>query len=349
MVVIKKLSVENFRSHDKYTIELSPTTTAIIGMNGSGKTSLIEALFIGLQGSSFKGLDKEVLKQQSPWWRIEVDFDNCLKRIVTYDSQLVVNRKKITIDNKTSCRMSSKNRYPVVLFEPDNLRLLNGSPARRRRFIDQLICQLDPIYSATLRKYDRALKQRNNLLKKDYSSDDDLFVWNMALSDYGAYIIDKRINFVEHINSQLNEAYNKIAQSKDEVSVHYSHTYIGNIKQKILNDLVKFKNKDKVTGFTSIGPHRHDVIFKLNNSLALEVASRGEIRSIILALKSLEVKIIEEITNQKPIILLDDVFSELDDERQKSLLTADHQVIITSVKLPSNIKQKIKVIKLDKV
>ncbi len=346
MVVIKKLSVENFRSHSKYTINLSPTITAITGMNGSGKTSLIEALFIALQGSSFKGLDKDVLKQQSPWWRVEVELDNCLERVITYDPDLITSRKKIMIDGKVSCRMTSKDRYPVVLFEPDNLRLLNGSPSRRRRFIDQFISQLDPAYLNTVRKYDRALKQRNNLLKNNTLNGNELFVWDMALSEYGAIIIDKRIAFIEQLNSQLDQAYNQIAKSKDQVSIHYSHTYIGNIKQKLLNDLAKSKERDKALGFTSVGPHRHDVVFKFNNYPALEVASRGEVRSIILALKFLEVEIIEQITGQKPIILLDDVFSELDDERQRSLLTTGHQVIITSTKMPNKIKQKIKLIEL---
>lgn len=346
MVVIKKLSVENFRSHSKYTVNLSPTITAITGINGSGKTSLIEALFIALQGSSFKGLDKDVLKQQSPWWRVEVELDNCLERVITYDPDLVTSRKKIMIDGKVSCRMTSKDRYPVVLFEPDNLRLLNGSPSRRRRFIDQFISQLDPAYLNTVRKYDRALKQRNNLLKNNTLNGNELFVWDMALSEYGAIIIDKRIAFIEQLNSQLDQAYNQIAKSKDQVSIHYSHTYIGNIKQKLLNDLAKSKERDKALGFTSVGPHRHDVVFKFNNYPALEVASRGEVRSIILALKFLEVEIIEQITGQKPIILLDDVFSELDDERQRSLLTTGHQVIITSTKMPNKIKQKIKLIEL---
>lgn len=346
MVVIKKLSVQNFRSHKKYDINLSPTITVITGMNGSGKTSLIEALYVALQGSSFKGSDHDVLRHESPWWRIEVDLDDKIKRVVTFDPSLSSGRKKITIDNKIMYRLPVKYRYPVVLFEPDDLRLLHGSPVRRRQFIDRFISQLDPLYLTALHKYDRALKQRNNLLKRQYASRDELFVWEVALSEYGAYIIEKRIAFIEQINSHLNDAYNNIAKSKDNVSIHYSHTYIGDIKQKLLNDLHNNCTRDAALGFTSVGPHRHDVIFQYNNLPALDVASRGEVRSIVLALKFLEVDIIEQITGQKPIILLDDVFSELDDERQKSLLSTGHQVIITSTKLPINIKKKIKKINL---
>ena len=339
MAVVKKLSVQNIRSHDKFTILLSPTTTVITGKNGSGKTSLIEALFIALRGTSFKGSDCDIVRHDSPWWRIDVEFDDRIKRTITYDPNLSTGRKKITIDDKIMYRMPIKYKYPVVLFEPEDLRLLHGSPARRRDFIDQFISQLDPLYINSLRKYDRALKQRNNLLKQSYITTDDLFVWNVALSEYGSYVIEKRISFIEQLNSKLSDEYNKIAASNDIISVHYSHTYIGDIKQKILNDLYSQTNRDMAMGFTSIGPHRHDVMFQFNNFPALDVASRGEVRSIVLALKFLEVEIIETIIDQKPIILLDDVFSELDDTRQKYLMDSQKgQIVITSSHTPEAIK-----------
>jgi len=346
MAVVKKLSVQNIRSHDSFIVDLSPTITVITGMNGSGKTSLLEALYIALQGGSFKGSDNDVLRHNSTWWRIDVELDEHINRSITFNSELLTSRKKITIDNKIVYRMPAKYKYPVVLFEPDDLRLLHGSPTRRRQFIDRFICQLDPLYTSILHKYERALKQRNNLLKKIFTTNDELFVWDVALSEYGAYIIEKRIAFIEQINNQLNDTYNIIAKSNDLISMHYSHTYIGNIKQKLINDLHFHSDKDKVIGFTSTGPHRHDVIFKFNDSPALDVASRGEIRTIILALKFIEVGIIEQIVNQKPIILLDDVFSELDDERQKSLLSVENQIVITSTKLPKNIKINIKTVDL---
>ena len=333
MTVVKKLSVQNIRSHDNFVIELSPTVTVITGNNGSGKTSLIEALFVSLQGKSFKGSDADMLRYETPWWRIDIEFDDYIKRTVTFNPELSTGRKKFTIDDKINYRLPIKSKYPVVLFEPDDLRLLHGSPTRRRQFIDNFISQLDPFYSQSLHKYDRALKQRNNLLKKQFTSKDELFVWNIALSEYGANIIEKRIAFIEKINSQLNNAYNTIAKSDDIVMAHYSHTYIGDIKQKLINDLHSHMERDLLNGFTSTGPHRHDVIFQFNNKPALGVASRGEVRSIVLALKFLEVNIIEQITNLKPIILLDDVFSELDKNRQQQLLTSQNQTIITSTHL----------------
>ncbi|MBC7943444.1 DNA replication and repair protein RecF [Candidatus Saccharibacteria bacterium] len=340
MSVITRLSVQNIRSHDSFIINLSPDMTVITGQNGSGKTTLIEAIYVALRGSSFKGNDGDILRKDSPWWRIDLTFEDNTKRTVKFDPSLIYGRKQFIVDEKTSYRLTPKNKHPVVLFEPDDLRLLNGSPTRRRQFIDRFIGQLDPLYATTLRKYERALKQRNNLLKKPFTNHDELFVWNIALSEYGSYIIEQRTIFIEQINSKLNDAYNDIAKSNDFISVHYSHTSIGDIKQKLLSELHHHSEKDRLTGSTSVGPHRHDVIFKFNDTPALSIASRGEVRTIVLALKFLEVGIIEQITNIKPIILLDDVFSELDINRQNTLSDTirSHQIIITSTQLLSDNK-----------
>lgn len=320
MATIAKLSVQNVRTHETFLLTLSPEVTLITGQNGSGKTSLIEAIYIALQGSSFKGGDNDVLRHDQPWWRIDVQFDDSTSRTVKFDPARPTGKKQFVVDGRTMYRLLPKYKYPVVLFEPDDLRLLHGSPTRRRQFIDRFISQLDPFYAAALRKYDRALKQRNNLLKRDLTTSDELFVWNLTLAEHGAYIIEQRIHFIEQINLQLDETYNMIAHSADHVSVHYSHTAIDNIKQKLLAELHAHSDRDKILGYTSTGPHRHDVIFRYNDTPALSVASRGEVRSIVLALKFLEVDIIERITSQKPIVLLDDVFSELDEKRQTALM-----------------------------
>lgn len=333
MAIIKRLVVQNIRSHKNTTIDLSPTTTVIIGDNGSGKTSLLEAVYLSLQGTSFKGTDQDMLRHETDWWRIDLEFEANRKRAITFNPSLTSGKKKILIDNKTSYRLTPKNKHPLVLFEPNDLQLLHGSPSRRRKFIDHFINQLDPLYNSYLRKYERALTQRNNLLKNKFIKNEELFVWDIALSEYGAYIIDKRIAFIEKINNRLNETYDLISKSDDLISMHYSNTYIGDIKQKLLNDLHLHIERDKIVGFTSIGPHRHDLIFQFNNFPALDVASRGEVRSIVLALKFLEVDIIKRITGTRPVILLDDVFSELDKNRQEQLLSGENQTIITSTHL----------------
>ena len=332
MAVVSLVAVQNVRSHELYEVDLAPGVTVITGPNGSGKTTLLESIYIALQGTSFKGSDSDMLRTSGPWWKIDLLLDSQDRRTVKFDPSKTTSRKQFVIDGKTTARLSPKNKYPVVLFEPEDLRLLNGSPARRRQFIDRFISQLNPLYGVSLRKYDRALRQRNNLLKRFNTSPDELFAWDITLAEHGSYVIEQRIAFIEKINSQLNDAYHDIAESHDEVSVHYSHTFVGDTKQKILAELHMYVERDKMLGNTSVGPHRHDVIFELNHSPALSNASRGEVRTIVLALKFLEVDIIEQLTGQKPLILLDDVFSELDQARQKALSdrTREHQIVITS-------------------
>lgn len=344
MASITHVRVQSIRTHSDYSLDVSPGTTLITGANGSGKTSLIEAVYVALQGSSFKGGDTEVLKKDAPWYRIDVTFDDSSIRTVKYDPSRTSGKKQFIIDEKTYYRLPQQHKYPVVLFEPEDLRLLNGSPVRRRQFIDHFISQLDPQYATSLRRYERALKQRNSLLKQQLTND-NLFVWNVALSEYGAYIINQRVRFCDELNGELNTAYKTIAHTDDIVTVRYSQTYQENIAQKLLSELHQRTERDMILGFTSVGPHRHDILFDFNNSPALTVASRGEVRTIVLALKFLEVNIIEKITHKKPVVLLDDLFSELDETRQQYLVdsTKRGQMIITSATNSSGISvQQIK-------
>jgi DNA replication and repair protein RecF len=331
-MIIDTLRVQHLRNHQDFNCTFSPNVTVITGSNGSGKTSLIEAIYLALRGTSFRATDKDVLQYDSDWWRVDVALEGGAVRSVAFDPSKQTGRKKFIVDDKTSYRLSPAHKYPAVLFEPDDLRLISGSPTRRRHFIDTLITQLDPQYSVNLRKYERALKQRNNLLKKQLVAKDDMFVWNVALSEYGAYIVSQRVHFIEQLNAKLGDAYNIIAKSSDGISVHYSDTLIGNTQQKLMSELHANYDRDNILGYTSVGPHRHDVVFRFNNIPALSAASRGEIRTIILALKFLEVAMIEQLTGQSPIVLLDDVFGELDSERQLHLAQSfrKNQTIITS-------------------
>jgi len=339
MTSVQNLHVKHIRSHTEYSLEFSPEVTIITGENGSGKTSLLEAVYISLQGSSFRGSDRELLQKDSPWWKIDVILDDQQTRTIKFDPEKITSRKQFVIDSKTTARLPVKYKYPVVLFEPEDLRLLHGSPTRRRQFIDRFINQLNPLYGPVLRKYERALKQRNNLLKNAYIQDDELFAWNVALAEHGSYIIEQRIAFIEQINQNLAALYQDIAGTHDEVSIHYSHTFVGDIKQKLLNELHAHLERDRYLGNTSVGPHRHDVIFNINNSPALSTASRGEARTIVLALKFLEVAIIEQLTGKSPIVLLDDVFSELDTKRQQALSERieGYQIIMTSTHITRDI------------
>lgn len=326
--MIISLRVQNVRIHQDYELKLLPHTTVVTGPNGSGKTSLIEAIYISLRGTSFKGGDSDVLQRDASWYRIDVS-DGETIRTVKFDPNRTSGKKQFVVDGKTHYRLLSKHKKPVVLFEPNDLRLLHGAPSRRRDYIDTFIAQIDPLYSAVLRRYERALKQRNNLLKQPHVSPDELFVWDVALSEHGAYIMQKRGEVVEMINHSLGSVYRTIAGTKDVASVHYPHE---SSQQKLLADLHTHARRDVVLGYTGVGPHRHDIEFRFAGSPALAVASRGEVRSILLALKFIEVEIMKNLLAQQPIILLDDVFSELDATRQDHLVQnfKDYQVVITS-------------------
>ena len=343
-MIIRSLAVENVRSHKSFSKQLSKTVTVITGPNGSGKTSLIEAVMVALGGHSFKGSDNDLLRRGAEWWRIDLQLDE-ETRTVKYQPG-ATKQKQFVIDDKASVRLPQTMRYPTVLFEPDDLRLLHGSPSRRRQFIDRFAAQLIPDYSRVLRRYERALLQRNKLLKTG-GSDEALFAWNVALAQYGAQIIDVRVRLIERLNAGLNPTYNTIAQTKDIVMIHYSHTTIDHTEQKLLTELESRTERDRLLGFTSAGPHRHDVLFSFNNAPALGSASRGEVRTIILALKFLEVDIVQEVTDKPPVVLLDDVLSELDDKRQTHLATKfqNHQIIMTSTNPPA-VLGKAKVIRL---
>lgn len=329
-MIIRSLAVENIRTHDTFRHKLSPNVTLITGPNGSGKTTLLEAIAVALSGKSFKGTDNELLRQSSDWWRIDMELDE-QERVVKFNPANQTKRKTFVIDDKTTARMPVAAVYPTVLFEPDDLRLLHGSPSRRRQFIDRFIAQIHPSYTRIIHRYERALQQRNKLLKSG-GNHASLFAWNVSLSEYGAHIIDARVRLIEQLNAGLQTTYDTIAQSKDMVSIHYSHTLIDHTQQKLLSELEAHYERDRILGVTTVGPHRHDVLFRFNDSPAISVASRGEARTVILALKFLEVDIIQNLTGQPPIVLLDDVFSELDERRQTHLATKfkNHQIIMTS-------------------
>lgn len=329
---IEKLSVQHIRSHDSRLIELSPHTTVITGRNGAGKTTLLEAVYVMFRGTSFKGTDTELLTRDQQWWRIDGKLPDEEDRTVTFDTTKDSGKKTFTVRGQKSHRLLPKHRYPIVLFEPDDIRLLHGSPARRRKFIDHLINQIDPQFTTIVSRYERALRQRNNLLKQQYITPEMMFAWNVTLSEYGAQIIERRVAFLEQINHRIQDAYQAIAKTNDAISVHYSHTSIDQSAQKLLREFEASLQKDIIVGHTSVGPHRHDVEFLFNAQPAAKVTSRGEARSIILALKQIEEDIILKTLEVAPMVLLDDAFSELDSTRQTSLSQFQFkgQTIITS-------------------
>lgn len=333
---LTSLSVQNVRTHTKMSVQFNDRVTLITGENGSGKTTLIEAVHIALRGKSFKDADDAVLRRSSDWYRIDLATDEGDRKTV-YDVRTERKKKTHTVDDKPHLRLPEKLKYPVILFEPDDLQMVTGSPSRRRRYMDTIIAQYDPQYASALSRYERALTQRNKLLKQPRHTSDELFAWNVALSRYGAEIIATRQEMVAYLNERLSETYQTIAPTKDAVTVQYSRT-TPLTSQHLLTELEHSYERDRALGTTSVGPHRHDLLVSFNGSPADETGSRGELRTITLSLKFIEAALVAERTGKQPIILLDDVFSELDDTRQQRLLGEfhDNQVIMTSTNPVTN-------------
>lgn len=330
-MILKTLRVQNFRTHSDFILEIGEKSTLISGANGSGKTSLLEAIYFALQGTSFRSSDKEILRNDgSSWFRIDLKDSKDSLRTIIFNDAIQKSKKQFLVDGNKKARLSANLRIPVVLFEPDDLQLLSGSPTRRRNFLDYFLSQIFPSFQLALTRYNKALKQRNNLLKRDNVSKDELFPWNLMLAEYGAEIISKRQDFLELLNSKIEEVYFEISGVKDEIKIDYLGEKVS--KNEILAILSENIERDKILGYTNFGPHKHDIQFIFNRKPAQNVASRGENRSLVLALKFIETDILADLTSKRPIVLLDDVFSELDDDRQKLLTKhfSKYQTIITS-------------------
>lgn len=333
-MTISELKVYNFRCHKEFKIDFSNHKTLIYGLNGSGKTSLIEAIYLLLKGKSFRGYDNDILKLECDWFKATLKLNNLDQtqvreiRFKNIPSKI----KQFKINEKTHYRIPQNQKVPVVLFQPDDLNLINGSPSRRRQFFDEIISQLKPEHNNYLSRYERALKQRNNLIKNNSDlGSDDLFSWNIILSNYGAKIIQNRLEVIQLIQKKINKTYQQITGVKDNILIVYTKKYSKHhqIQQTLFKDL---NQQNNLSLGTVVGPHRDDFIIGFNHNQASQHTSRGENRSIILSLKIIEADLINQKYHQSPIILLDDVLSELDQERRDYLLKSinQNQIIMTS-------------------
>lgn len=335
-MIIQSVKLVNFRSHDEFLLQCNKETSLLVGENGSGKTSVLEAIYEALRGKSFRATDEEILKRGTEFYRIELDFTDGTKTIVLYDGQ----RKQFLVEDKKKTRLPKKNRYPIVLFLPEDLHLVATSPTKRRNYFDRVISEFNESYSNSLLKYEKALRQRNELLKKHKIDEDDnkvidrdFFSWNILLAKYGLEIRNYRKQYLDKLNAEFNQVYHSIVENSDQVFLKLN-LFGGEITEAdYFNRLENEFRRDLILGHTGFGIHRDDFIFLFNEKEADGTASRGELRSMILAMKFIEADLIFRETGKRPVVLLDDVFSELDNVRQKSLVKnfKDNQVIITSV------------------
>lgn len=326
-MIIRSVRLTNFRSHEQFLLSCEKQTTTIIGENGCGKTSILEAIYEALRGKSFRAVDKEIVRRGDEFYRVEVEYEDGRKTVVVFDGV----KKEFLAEDKKSRRLPKKVQYPIVLFEPDDLHLVGSSPTSRRNYFDRMFGQLMDAYSVSLARYNKALRQRNELLKNEAVEPGDLFAWDVLLTKHGAELVEWRKRYVEKVNEKFTEVYRSIAQNDDEARLEY----VSEVEDEsgFLKELERNFQCDSLLGHTSFGVHHDNYDFIFNGVKADGSASRGEVRSCILALKFIEAEMLMETLGKRPVVLLDDVFSELDDTRQKCLVQnfQDNQVILTSV------------------
>lgn len=324
--MFKRLKLQDFRCYKTADFSFNPGVNLITGPNGSGKTSILEALYLISGNHSFRSDYISVIKNNASGARVKADFSED-----AYD---------ISIDHATNKKIVKKNgrhiinNWPtMVIFEPDMLKQLSGSPDLRRKWVDSIIATTHSDYTKTLNGFKRALRQRNALLTLRRFSKSDVFVWDVKLAEYGAIIAKLRRQWIKVLNDSITDVYRDISGTKDVIHIEYATQFEGDYGSQYLKALNDRLNIDIERGFTSRGPHREDIVFYYNNHPVQAIASRGEIRSIYMACKFIEQDYIQSKTNSIPILLLDDVFAELDDKHKRHLLALNqnNQVFITSV------------------
>ena len=317
--MISNIRLQQFRSYKDSSFKFSPSVNIIVGPNASGKTNLLEALLVVARGSSYRVHDQELIMFGTDWARLDAWTDTGLRTVKLVGEPEVT--KTYELDEKNYKRLSLQHTLPVVLFEPNHLTLLHGSPEQRRTYLDDLLQQTIPNHGAMLRNYKRVLAQRNALLKRAKKpSNEELFPWNLRLSELGALLSRRRSELAQMVNAVVGDQYRSLATTKTKTTLEYQPQFpLETYESRMLHKLETNLSVDVLRGFTGSGPHREDFIVLFDGHPADETASRGETRTFLLALKIIELEILTQARDIQPLLLLDDVFSELDSARRSAL------------------------------
>jgi DNA replication and repair protein RecF len=345
---VTHIHIENFRSYETLDLVIPDIPIQIFfGNNGAGKTNILESLlFCSLSKSPRISEDTAAIQLHKDYCRIETNFttEDALQHNVTVGMQLQPRKKKILEYDGTTC--FAKNfigRMPTVSFFPDDLELFTGAPQRRRRFLDQFLCQISPEYTSTLLQYQKIVQQRNAALRQMSSLSDAAIVqvWDDPLCALGARIVYERLQLVSSWQLELASLlYDLGERSWQDIAITYmtkvQSAVLSNIEAELRSLLQQRLTVDFVRKSTSIGPHRDDFTIAVQEHSIAEFASRGQQRTAVLALLLLQERYIYARTNEHPLIILDDVFSELDENHQELLLQSftKTQVWITTAQLP---------------
>ncbi len=332
-MTIKSLVLTNFRSYERAEFKLHPSVTLIVGPNASGKTNLLESLYVLASTKSFRARDRDLIRHKQDHFRIVAAGEEELAMGVSVATGAL--EKRVTHDGAKRTLASHIGHLQITLFEPTDLELVSGSPDGRRRYLDFILCQTDRHYLKTLQNYRRVLKQRNALLD-GFDIErlrQEIFAWDIKLAELALEIFQRRQELIRILNQTIPALYADIAGAPEQVELEYlSSVAAGNYADEFVATLAHNLTRDLAAGFTTIGPHREDFKVRFKNNDISAVASRGETRTVVLACKLAELEYAEAQTGVRPILLLDDVFSELDHDRRTYLLNRldRHQTIITT-------------------
>ena len=340
---VNALEFTNYRNLCDNKIFPSDRVNVIYGNNAQGKTNLLESIWLFSGGHSFRGSkENELIKFGSDKAKLYMEF-NSGKRDQKAEIVFSGSKKEVTINNvKKSSAAFLSQHFSAVIFSPEHLTLVKNGPSLRRRFIDGSICQQDLRYAVRLNKYNQTLQQRNALLKeisKHKELKDTLEIWDDVLIEAGAGIIKRRLEFIKSLKVNAKELHQGISFGKEDLDIKYQSFALKNeenlsedeIKELLKKEFKRVRREDISMGVTNAGPHRDDLDFFINSKSARRFGSQGQQRSIVLSLKLSEARIMCDAFGEFPVVLLDDVMSELDKQRQEFLLknTEQSQVFIT--------------------
>ncbi len=340
------LKLINFRNYKELEIIFDKGFNFLVGNNAQGKTNLVEAIYFLSAGKSYRtSMDTELVGWGSSALYIKGNMEKN-KGSKAIEIGIRGNNKKVKVNGvELNKRGELLGNLTTVIFSPDELKLVKEGPSYRRRFMDQEIIQIKPSYYYVLNSYNKVLFQRNSLLRDALPgkvNDDTLAVWDKQLVGYGARLIFNRIQFIERLSTIARLMHRKITNGEEELEIHYlscidinGDKSLSDIHRELNISLERNRNKDIKTGVTNFGPHREDLSVNINGIDTRKFGSQGQQRTAALSMKLSEIELMKSETGEYPILLLDDVMSELDKSRQKYILEnlAQVQTFITCTHL----------------
>lgn len=350
-MVIKSLKLKNYRNYDLLDLNFDPNTNILYGDNAQGKTNILEALYLSGTTKSHRGTkDRDIIQFGYDESHIETIVE---KRGICFqiDMHLKKNSPKGIAIDKIPIRKAGElfGIVHFVFFSPEDLNIIKEGPAGRRRFIDLELSQLDKIYLSNLSNYNRIINQRNSLLKDLYGQKnlmDTLDIWDMQMAAYGTKVLDARKKFIKEVNEIISDIHFKLTGGKERISIFYEAS---NGKMSLEEALKRYRERDMRMKSTTVGPHRDDICFTTDSGLDVrKFGSQGQQRTAALSLKMSEIELVKQVIKDTPVLLLDDVLSELDKHRQNYLLDSINniQTIITCTGLDEFVNHRFSINKI---